>query len=175
MLDELCSRCRICSEFLTKTENLEPVLHYSHYATHKEPVEEPRILVIDDADSSSARLKGVALVDELFDGKQDYHYTTTIRCSHDSKKEMRETLETATSRCAVWTHAIEEGRSVILTTKRGLSQLRIDKDCKEGDLFKSHKLGVILVIPNLSTIQAGSSLFNTYKAKVQRVLKEAGL
>lgn len=175
MLADICKRCKICSRFLTMTEMVEPNLYHTHFVSTALETETPRILVLDDAQNTKEKSQGVALVDELLNGNHGFTYSTTIRCSHNAKTELRENLETAASYCAVWTHSIEEERAVILTTKRGLSQLRIDKECREGDLFKSQKLGVILVIPNLSTISPGSSNFNTYQAKVNRALKEVGL
>lgn len=130
-----------------------------------------RILVLDDIEVQDDYDAALAVAFKLL-GTAEFAYSPTIRCEHTEDEMSIECLRTVVSRCAVWTNIISDNRLVILATKRGMDQLKVGADKSEGDIFRVGKLGVVLCIPALITLNLE---LPAYRERARRVLREAGL
>lgn len=170
MLDKLCERCNICWNLLPQPKS-PPVLSIKGEEDEKPAA----ILVIDDCSIIAHYGECLDVVHGWLGGKIAFDYTTTIRCDHRPQKLEAEVIEQIVAKCSVWTHGIAEGRKIILATERGLRQLKVKNEHKEGDVFRNARLGVVVVIPSLINVHPRSEEFRTFKSKVERALKEVGL
>lgn len=167
MNPDICSECNVCEEF-TPVQKNKRILFTPH---SERPVS---ILVIDDAPSYVIYDKAMSILFDLL-GRIDYDYTLSIRCKCEPFKMSKEALNAVTSRCAVWTKVVvvSSDYSLVLSTKRGLMQLKVGDDKREGDLFRAGKVSVILCIPPVLSIPRDS--LEMYRTKTKRALKESGL
>jgi len=165
---ELCAICDVCSSFMPEQKNPR-VLEVDKDG------EKPAVLVIDDQINLKDYAEGIYIAHELL-GRliADFSYTSTIRCEYEPGRLSDIEADTAVAKCSVWTHHLLDNRKVILTTQRGLTQMGI-KGRKEGDIFRSGKYGLILCVYPLRHMRTEEVYFPTFKAKTQRLLKEAGL
>lgn len=158
-MDKLCAGCTICPE-------IPPQASPRVLAIDKEGPR-PLILVIDDVYHKSWYASNIDTMSEILGANVDFTYTTAIRCNYPIKSEKADE-DRILSRCSVWTNSLLEGRALIITTKKGLVQLKLEER-EEGSMFKTNKYGLILVIPPLSKIAVVSE---EYKTKAKRLLKE---
>lgn len=163
-MKELCEECNVCS-FMPK-QTKQRLYALDNEERHLE------VLVIDDARRHAEMKDCLDTAHEILDGV-DFTYTTTIRCEHRLSQITQEQEQDALSRCAVWTHALVDKRLVILTTLKGLAQMKTTRERTVGESFKSSRYGYILVIPPLAEIDSNS--IREYHSRAQRLLKEAGL
>lgn len=168
---DMCAKCHVC-EFMPKQEKALCL---------EEEGTTPPILFIDDMyktpDMSiviaSPKDYLVHITEDVFGiNRQHFTYTNSVRCM-PGLDVTDEQMEDATQRCSVWTHFLADNRLVIVSTVTGLSQLEIDATPKPGDLFRSLRLGIILCIPPILTMDR--ELSDLYAAKFNRALKQAGL
>jgi hypothetical protein len=130
----------------------------------------PPLLVLDDNAEFSP-----PLLEKLLGGYQNYTYSQAIRCQVEIDALSLEVEAEVLSRCAVWTNFLLKQRQVIITTERGLRQMKLEKEHRVGDMFRSARLGIVLVIHPLQYLKRNPEEFRITKSKVARVLKEAGL
>lgn len=154
----ICAKCNVC-QGVVPVQRKERILFL-------EP-EPTRFLVLDDPETQEDYELALRAACRLL-GTIGFTYSATVRCDHNPK----ELIEAVISRCAVWTNLVSEGRSLIVSTRRGLSQLKVGDEWKEGDVFRAGKLGVVLCIPPLLSLS--SVEFSAYREKAKRVLREAG-
>lgn len=162
-MQKLCASCNVC-DFLPE-QKLPRVLSV------EEEGEWPRVLVIDDNFSKKNYQQAIETAQQIL-GDVPFTYTSTIRCDLPSDLELPK-LRIAASRCSVWTGSLVENRSVILTTQRGLDQMKLGAEREVGDMFRNNRAGLILCIPPL--IRLKGVAVNPYRTKAQRLLKEAKL
>jgi hypothetical protein len=166
-MNKLCGECALCSDFLPQ-QQIESRLAWELNRTiplvEGVPFQEPVVLVLDDCDDKKLVSTATINLWELL-GKSIFEEHEVVEAD----------VQVAAERCAVWTNMLLEERLVILATKRGLEQMGVKKEMEEGDMRKSARWGVVLCIPPLHLLSPKSAAFKVYKAKVQRVLKEAGL
>jgi hypothetical protein len=67
-----------------------------------------------------------------------------------------------------------EHRALILSTLRGLKQLKVEGK-SEGGIFKNERLGVLVCMPPLWDLVGSIALSDIYRPKVQRAMREAGI
>lgn len=166
-IEAICATCNLCSEFMPVQDKDRLLL--------LEPIEVhtvPKILILDDTPERKDYDKAIRMA-QLLIGPQTFTYSATIRCSFVPDALNQVQLQTAASRCSVWTNQLLEGRAVIIATMRGLFQLKVGIERVVGEAFRVPRLGVILCIPPLLTLKVKD--LDIYQAKVKRVLKEAGL
>jgi hypothetical protein len=156
---ELCSQCNICN---LPDEGLREVA--AEKLSRDINGGDPAVLIIADARKESIEILQLMHLDTILNNLP-YTYTRVIRCENDGASD--EKRREAESKCAVWTHHLLNNRRVIITVPKGLKQMGIEGKAV-GDLFRSNKYGIILVIDRFSEI-------STYHAKIQRALREAGL
>ena len=162
MLYAICGQCNICHSIVPRTEDTKPILAYDIGG------ESPVLLVIDDSPDVG---EAASIMSELMGKPVPFTYTSSVRCLDRLGTINNDAL---VSRCSVWTHSLVEGRAAIITTRNGLKQLKAAEDRNEGDLFKHSRLGVVLVIPPLNSLDMERNL-HIYTKKVKRVLSEVGL
>lgn len=160
----LCAECNVCSDFMP--EQKTPRTSKVDFGC------DPVVLVIDDA-SNYADYPQAIDVARILVGDVDFTYTTTIRCNHYPTDLKATERSTATARCAVWTHGLLENRMVILSTQRGMNQMKIETFRVPGDMFRNSKLGLLLCISPL--LEMNETAIKHYKVKTQRLLREAKL
>lgn len=164
MNPNLCAKCNVCEDRLPVQVD-ERILIL-------EPEDAPaRVLVLDDPETKEDYELAMKVAARLL-GSVSFAYSATVRCDHVFGEMSLETLSMVTSRCAVWTNLISEGRLLILSTVRGLVQLKVGLEWKEGDVFRVGKLGVVLCIPPLLSLL---DEFPVYKRKVERAMREVGV
>lgn len=158
----LCAQCNICS-FVKVGErtDLYEKLSRDEFVTDGST---PRILVIAEAGNERVEILQLMNIEGVL-ADIPYTYTRVVRCEYEPmpSEQMRE----AESRCAVWTHHLLSGRSLIITVPKGLRQMGIEGK-NVGDLFRSGKYGVVLVVDRYNEI-------HKYQDKIQRALREAGI
>lgn len=173
MLAELCSNCNICSAFPDDSRGSRTLKHESLGLRGPESSSyEPLVLVIDDYPYVKGCEDAWHEIVNLLGGNIYFTYTTAIRCN-PSEDMSEESGNNAINSCGVWTRHLLENRKVIFTTEFGLQQMGI-KDKKVGDMFKTTKYGIVLVIPPLYNL-IKPEFQRIYAPRIQRVLKEAGL
>lgn len=163
MNTSICATCNVCEDLLP-TQTRERVLAIEPEDRHFS------ILVIDDApdEAVAGSSDPLALIFYWLE-TWEFAYTTAVRCEGAYGKDLEEIV----SHCAVWTNMVAEDRKLILSTKRGLAQLKVGADKEEGDAFRSTRLGVVLCIPPL--LGMGEVDRRIFKEKTKRVMREAGL
>lgn len=166
-IEAICATCNLCEEFMPK-QTKDRLLLLEPIGTSAVP----KVLFLDDTPERENYDKAIRMA-QLLVGPQNFTYTTTIRCSFVPDALNQVQLQTAASRCSVWTNQLLEGRAVIITTMRGMFQLKVGIDRVVGDAFKVPRLGVVLCIPSLLTLTVKD--IDIYQTKIKRVLKEAGL
>lgn len=170
MLKELCSKCNICPQFEDSKRGRRDLEW--EYRTIMTDIRVPLILVIDDYPYINDYEAAMFDISSLLGGRMDFTYTTAIRCKPNEDLS-EESGNRAINSCSVWTRTLLEERKLIITTTFGLQQMGI-RDKTVGDMFKTTKYGVVLVVPRLELLMRPE--FRTiYHPKIQRVLKEAEL
>lgn len=173
-LAESCSMCNVCG-FVKRYPS--PMLcedSMGEYDAGMEPAR-PLLLVIDDLFESEEYKNRQMVVSSLLPVDIAFTYTSTVRCSVLHEDMIPGRFDVILSRCSVWTNSLLDERLVILSTVNGLKQMKVEKDYNEGDMFKSVRLGVVLVIPPIKMLGPRDRFFSVYQEKVKRVMKEAGL
>ena len=166
---KLCSSCTICS--FMPTQEHQRVLRW-HKADKLVGEDTAAVLFIDDAPNWESVDRGMRVVLTLLD--IPFVYTQSIRCEYQPKIIHYEDEKVALARCAVWTHHLLEQRRVIVTTEKGLRQMRIDpKTINVGEMKATVKYGLILHVAPLWSMATAE--VPTLKSKVDRLLKEAEL
>lgn len=158
---ELCAKCNVCGFMPVQT--VDRTLYYVN--------QDAPVLVIDDTVRGLDMLPSVSILCDLLSREVEFTYTNAIRCWYHPGSISLEQEEVALQSCSVWTRQLLDNRHLILSTKRGLRQLGMDRE--EGEAFRSNRLGLVLVIPRVRTLV--DSLFTEYQHRVQRMLKEARL
>lgn len=161
-MKHLCAKCNVCEHMPDQEGDRDLFLLE----------ERSSVLVIDDAwgaDHTPIQRR----LDALFPEGVAYTYTSTVRCKFSTHEVSPEWVEVSVQRCAVWTHLLMDNRSVVITTPYGLRQMGLEVDRKPGDMFKSAKVGVVLVIPPI-VMMSGKDVVE-YQPRVKRVLREVGL
>lgn len=165
-----CSQCTVC-DFLDQSV-FKPELSFEVGVSPEGDT--PLILVLDDASSREEAKLGVARAKKLL-GDRPFTYSQTVRCAQGPNSPTEEQLQEARSHCSVWTHHLADNRLLLLATPAALRQLKLERECVPGDLFKSVRLGIVLCIPPLPTLSSKSSAWEVYETKLGRALKGAGL
>lgn len=155
----LCAQCNICSftEAVSRGESEEKLSRDVNGVS-------PLVLVIADARNEGVESLQLMHLDTIFSGLP-FTYTRVVRCEQVELSDSQQ--KEAVSRCAVWTHHLLRDRAFIITVPKGLQQMGIEGK-NVGDLFKSQKYGIVLVVDRFSDI-------SSYRDKIQRALREVGL
>lgn len=159
-MDSLCATCDICRFMPKQSENRVLVTHKG---------EKPKILVIDDQTPSPT---GLDMANVIL-GDQPFDYTQTIRCWYDSGELYQAQIDEALLRCSVWTKNLVGNYAIYLCTENALRQLSIGEERKSGDAFVNARLGLVLCIEPLGSIDG--ALVSEYQSKVRRLFKKAGI
>lgn len=159
-MDSLCATCDIC-RFMPQQS------HSRVLVTHKG--EKPKILVIDDSTPSPTGLDMATVIL----GDQPFDYTQTIRCQYKEDELAHKDLDEALLRCSIWTKNLTGNYAIYLCTENALRQLSIGEERKSGDAFVNARLGLVLCIEPLGSIDG--ALVNEYQSKVRRLFKKAGI
>lgn len=153
----LCASCSVCAFMPSQEKQLV-------WENASSP-----ILLVDDRRTISVEVAIATIYDVFRLRAGEFSYTETMRCQPDGPLEadqIREALE----RCSVWTHNLASERLLLVSTVRGLEQLGVQGK-KEGDLFKTLRLGVVLCIPAVEDIEEAD--VPSLRSRFQRALKEA--
>lgn len=166
MNTKICATCNVC-------EGLVPGQPTNRFLALEADDLDTRILLIDDAPDTETVERALATAMRLL-GTIGFTYTRTVRCLHYPDDMTDNELALVSSRCAVWTNQLLESRLLIISTKRGLEQMKVGADKGEGDAFRVGKLGVVLCIPPLDRMEKERTV-TIYREQVKRALREVGI
>lgn len=124
------------------------------------------ILVLDSCEVHGNISDNIRKAKRIIGKATPFTYTPVVRCS--GLVEATDNWK-AVERCSVWTNFLLEDRGLIIATEHGLVQLGITDEVKPGILYKDARLGTILLINPLVTMDDDEE--NETMIKVQRALK----
>lgn len=164
MMEKLCEACTACNDVPLQTK--------PRHLYHGPP--DARVLIIDTAFIGQYD-EAILVAQLLFPPDFPFTYTSAIRCQLDISKikEELDPLSEILDTCGFFTTYLASNRSLILLTREGLRQLRLQDEFSPGKMSKKEKWGYMLHIPPLSLMD--ESEFPLYAAKIERLIKEANL
>lgn len=162
-MQQLCETCAICS-WLPKQD--KPRV----YSIQPEGDDQPLVLVLDYLPTQAELEPARTIADTIFPTIK-YTYSPVIRC--ESEGASQEELKRSASRCAVWSHQLFPGRSVILSHPFGIRQMGITEPVVMGEIFISKAYGLVLPIKPLYWYYntGAHAELKAVKSKAERMLK----
>jgi hypothetical protein len=155
-LQSICSSCDVCQSIARPSH--PPVLGFGSINA--------KLLILD-----TSYLQHDAAPKSLIDFTgaipTDFYYSKVTRCAYDEQPNEEQLIEMLGA-CSVWTNCIAANRDVIVLTKEGFKQLRIEEDFENGRIIQSRKWGYLLCIPPICTMDTEVP---TYTARLERILR----